>query len=215
MIALAKYRKIYFDTNILDFTRTAELWEDGEKDPNFHESKIKDITKNVIALRYILDLDKEWNLIFGTSRQTEKELIRIFKTKPFKYFSLATTYETLRKLSSKQFERDTRRNKLSKEQEKQLRYKLAQIIKNQGDVEHLVNFANSGWDVFLTLDMKHILNKKRKVKDRLKNIGLDVCSPLDFLADFMQCNDGEEALNLIRTALHGSWAKSYIINNPE
>ena len=31
----------------------------------------------------------------------------------------------------------------------------------------------------------------------------------------MQCNDGEEALNLIRTALHGSWAKSYIINNPE
>jgi len=68
----------------------------------------------------------------------------------------------------------------------------------------------SGWDVFLTLDIKHIL-KRRKI---LSEIGLNVFSPLGFIRSFLSVESGDEALELLKTALHGSWSRHFIIENP-
>jgi hypothetical protein len=202
--------RIYFDTNILYFTKTADFWEEGETDPNFSESVRMNMTKNVIALRYLLDLDKEWNLIFGTSEHTKKE---IMKNRMNMDCYLLGLYDTLRRLSWKRFERDKARNRLPKERRERLQKRLKEIVKDDEDIEHLIEFADSGWDIFLTLDRKHILRKRKE----LRSIGLSVCSPLDFLGDYIYADykKGEEALDLIRTALHGSWATHYIIEKPE
>jgi len=202
--------KIYFDTNIADFAFTAECWEENERDPKFSESKDIDMTKNVIALRYLLDLDKEWNLVFGTSKLMKREIEKIKMCKDYyrqKRPSLETFYDALEQLSSNRFKKDKARNKLSKEKKEWLRKELARIVVDEDDVEHVIEFAESSWDVFLTLDTKHIL-KKRKM---LREIGLNVCSPLEFLRSFLCVNSGEEALNLLRTTLHGSWARRFII----
>lgn len=206
--------KIYLDTNIADFAFTAECWEGNERDPKFSASKDIDMTKNVIALRYLLDLDKEWNLVFGTSKLMKREIEKIKTCKDYyrqKRPSLETFYDTLEHLSSNRFEKDKAKNKLSKEKKEWLRKELTIIVVDEDDVEHLIEFAESNWDVFLTLDTKHIL-KKRKM---LREIGLNVCSPLEFLRSFLCVNSGEEALNLLRTTLHGSWARHFIIEKPK
>lgn len=206
--------KIYFDTNIADFAFTAECWEENERDAKFSESKDIDMTKNVIALRYLLDLDKEWNLVFGTSKLMKKEIEKIRSAKDYyrqKRLSLETFYDTLEQLSSRRFEKDKAKNKLSKEKKEWLRKELTRIVVDKDDVEHLIEFADSGWDVFLTLDTKHILRKR----EMLREIGLNVCGPLEFLISFLGVNNGEEALKLLRTALHGSLGRHFIIEKPK
>jgi len=202
--------KIYFDTNIADFAFTAECWEENGKDAKFSESKDIDMTNNVIALRYLLDLDKEWNLVFGTSKLMKREIEKIRSDKDYyrqKHRSLKRFFDILEQLSSRRFEKDKAKNKLSKEKREWLRKELTRIVVDEDDVEHLIEFAESGWDVFLTLDREHILKKR----EMLREIGLNVCSPLQFLRSFLGVNSGEEALKVLRTALHGSWASNFVI----
>ena len=208
--------RIYFDTNIADFAYTAMCWEQDKNDIKFSESQKIDMFKNVVALRYLLDLDKEWNLIFGTSKLMKKEVDKIRIEKNFDYYaqklpSLKRFYNALEQLSSRRFEEDKAKNKLCKGKKERLRKKLTRIVVDEHDVEHIIEFAESGWDAFLTLDNKHILKKKKD----LKKIGLKVCSPLEFLKSFLGVNTEEEALKLLKTALHGSWARHFIIEKPK
>lgn len=136
---MGEHMKIYFDTNIADFAFTAECWEENERDAKFSESKDIDMTKNVIALRYLLDLDKEWNLVFGTSKLMKKEIEKIRSAKDYyrqKRLSLETFYDTLEQLSSRRFKKDKAKNKLSKEKKEWLRKELTRIVVNKDDVEH-------------------------------------------------------------------------------
>lgn len=207
-----KRMKIYFDTNIADFAFTAECWEENERDVNFSDSRDIDMTKNVIALRYLLDLDKELNLVFGTSKLMKREIEQIKSEKNLDYYaqkrpSLEIFYDTLKWLSSRKFEKDKAKNKLPKEKKEWLRKELTRIVGDEDDVKHLIEFAESGWDVFLTLDAEHILTNR----EMLRKTGLNVCSPLELLRSLLDVNAEEDALRLLRTALHGSWARHFII----
>ena len=172
------------------------------------------MSKNIIALRYLLDLDREWNFVFGTSKLMKREIEKIKSDKDYyrqKRPFLDTFYDTLEQLSSNRFAKDKAKSKLSKEKKEWLRKEFTRIVVDIDDVKHLIEFAESGWDVFLTLDAKHIL-KKRKM---LTEIGLNVCSPSEFLRSFLGVNSGEEAPKLLRTALYGSWARHFIIEKPK
>ena len=188
--------KIYFDTNIADNIFTAILWEEGRKDKKFSYSKHFDMSKNVIALRYLLDLDNQWCLKIGTSPQMKKEIDRIRLTKDFNYYKekypfLSSIYDSL---SENFVQEGIGHSEVSKIDI------IERLVQNPDDVRHLSDFIKSGWDVFLTLDFKHILTCKKD----LEQYEIDVESPLGFLERFLD-------LETLMRILHGSWATNYII----
>ncbi|MDH5447778.1 MAG: hypothetical protein OEY24_01735 [Candidatus Bathyarchaeota archaeon] len=107
---MKEHMKIYFDTNVADFAFTAKCWEENKKDVKFSGSKDIDMTKNILALRYLLDLNIEWNLTFGTSILMKREIEKIRFEDNLRYYAqkhlfLETFYYTLEHLSSRIFEK--------------------------------------------------------------------------------------------------------------
>lgn len=74
------------------------------------------------------------------------------------------------------------------------------------DIDHLIEFRNAKWDVFLTLDWKHLL--RQKVIQKLDQLGIHVCSPLSLLGSFLDFDV------MIRT-LHGAWETEPITSKLE
>jgi predicted nucleic acid-binding protein len=112
----------------------------------------------------------------------------------------------LKRVSSREFERAKRRNVLKPAEESILRKKIAKHVRDSDDVDHLIEFKKSGWDVFLTLDSDHLL--RQRIRRNLKRLGICVCSPLSLLESFTDYN------LMIRT-LHGSWETQPIIFKPK
>ena len=89
-----------------------------------------DIEKNHGALFYLLDRGEEqWKMTFGTSELAKKEIDRIKLEKDPEYYrekvsDLYLAFETLRGLSSDEFEQSKRENGLSNEEETALRASL-------------------------------------------------------------------------------------------
>src|SRR5207249_2593285 len=114
---------IYFDTNILDSIYTLMKWDAGEQDKRFRESTHLDMDRNLQSLFYVLDRGEEqWDMTFGTSQFAKQEIDRIKPENDPEYYKekvpqLYSAFETLRELSSDEFERDKRKNKLFSTQE--------------------------------------------------------------------------------------------------
>jgi hypothetical protein len=201
--------RIYFDTNVLDSVYTLMKWDAAEEDKRSRESTHLDIEKNMASLFYVLDRGEEqWGMTFGTSQFTKEEIDKINPERDPEYYKgkvpeLYLAFETLRELSSDQFEHDKRANKLSDAQEVTLKRALLRSVSDPDDVRHLLEFKNSGWEIFLTLDWEHVLSNR----PALANLGLCVTSPLDVLESILPLE------TMIRT-LHGSWAKKPEVFRP-
>lgn len=204
--------KVYFDTNIIDAVFTLFKWEGGEKDKRYSESKKFDLEKNLIALRYLLDIGEEqWGMTFGTSNFTRREIERIKQEKDPEYYKqklpdLYTTYQLLREISAKEFERDKRAHRLTINEELMLKQRISRLVTDPDDVEHLTLFKTASWDVFLTLDWKHML--RPETRELLNDLGIDIHSPLSLVETFIEFD------TLIRT-LHGSWETRPILSRPK
>ncbi len=201
--------RIYLDTNVLDSVYTLMKWDAGEEDKRSRESTHLDMEKNMASLFYVLDRGEEqWDMNFGTSQFTKEEIDRINPERDPEYYKekvpdLYLAFETFRELSSDQFERDKRANKMPDAQEATLKRALLRRVGDPDDVRHLLEFKNSGWEIFLTIDWEHVLSNRRA----LANLGLCVTSPLDLLESILPLD------TVIRT-LHGSWAKRPKIFRP-
>jgi hypothetical protein len=175
-------------------------WDAGEEDKRFGESKHLDMEKNYVSLFYVLERGEEqWEMTFGTSEEAKREIDKIDPNADPEYYKekvpdLDLAYRTLRDISAEKFERDKRANKLSSVQEALLRKRLLKVVGDPDDVPHLLEFKNSAWDIFLTLDWNHVLRHE----PILARLGVCVASPLDLLEDIIPFE------MLIRT-LHGSW----------
>ncbi len=201
--------RIYFDTNILDSVYTLMKWDVGEEDKRSRESRHLDMERNMASLFYVLDRgEQEWNMTFGTSQFAKQEIDRINPERDPEYYKekvpeLYSAFETLRDLSSDKFERDKRANKSSDAQEITLKGVLLRRVGDPDDVLHLLEFKNSGWEIFLTFDWEHILRNR----PALARLGLCVTSPLDLLESILPLE------TVIRT-LHGSWEKKPEVFRP-
>jgi len=80
---------------------------------------------------------------------------------------------------------------------------LLKTVGDSDDVVHLLEFKNSGWEIFLTLDWEHILRNS----PALDGFGLCVTSPLHLLESILPLH------TVIRT-LHGSWEKKPEVFRP-
>jgi len=142
-----------------------------------------------IALYYLLDLDDQWELEFGSSLIMQEELrsmpIRSIHARE-KKSSMLKTYDLLAE--------KTRFPKLLPVPEDLLR-KVSRALPDRKDVEHVCQVVLGGWDYFITTDFKTILCRA----EHLKSIGIIAISPRVFVEDnFMTLEQ------LVRT-LHGSW----------
>jgi len=215
--------KVYFDTNILDFSFTLLQWEQNKQDKKYTESEKIDFQRNLISLRYILEIGEEqWNMTFGTSKMTKEEVDRIRIDSDQIYYQekkpdLLLFYDTLRKISSKQFEKDKQQNKSKTAEQHTFKEKVRKIIRDEDDVKHIVQFWKSKWDVFLTLDYRHILGKRKY----LEQLGVCVESPLSLLhrvfhPEAHSCGqEGPRDLGMLIRTLHGSWEREPVVSKPK
>jgi len=146
-----------------------------------------------IALYYMLDLDDQWNLTFGTSPVMSREIARmrercnaLVKKKEWLLDFYNMLEEKPKVVAPRLFPRD-------------LISKLERLVpEHRGkdeDVEHLAYAILGRWDAFITTDKKTILAHREK----FRKVGVEVASPLQFLKDAFMPLD-----QLVRT-LHGSW----------
>jgi hypothetical protein len=215
--------KVYFDTNILDYSFTLLQWEENKQDKKYTKSKKTNFERNLISLRYILEIGEEqWNMTFGTSKMTKEEVDRIRIESDRVYYQekkpdLLFFYDTLRKIPSEQFGKDKQQNKSKTAEQQTFMEEVRKIVRDEDDVKHIVQFWKSKWDVFLTLDYQHILRKRKY----LKRLGVCVESPLSLLHRVFHPEDhscGKEDprdLEMLIRTLHGSWEREPIISKPK
>lgn len=143
-----------------------------------------------IALYYLLDLDDQWNLEFGSSPVMFQEASNAWRDKSAlaseKKKFLKITYDLLMEKVHTEMP-----NPIPKE----LFEQVASVLPHRNDIEHVCQVAIGQWDFLITTDFKSILDNK----GRLETLGIHVVSPLSFLeTNFLTLPE------LVRT-LHGSW----------
>src|SRR5262249_48243615 len=155
------------------------------------KAPIRNWLLDYVALYYLLDLDDQWDLTFGTSPIMSREIAQIeercdtlVKKKEWLFDFFHMLEEKPQAIDRKCFPRG-------------LIATFERIIpRHRGkaaDVEHLAYAALGGWDAFITTDRKTILSHAVA----LPQAGLAVVSPLSFLeSTFMPLEQ------LVRT-LHG------------
>ena len=193
--------KLYLDSNIADWAYVIFKADWGEK-IRVKDTKlpIKRKIEQYVCLRYLMDLDDEWDIIFGTSNMMKKENIDDFEkssndTDKLDFLSLF--YELLVNKTQITHIKDLENNGLFK--------RLRGIGIEHKDAIHLAEAKIGQWDYFITLD-DDILKKRNAIKF---TIGLKVRNPSEFIHDFLKYHsiDKEHPMDmgtLIR-ALHGSW----------
>jgi hypothetical protein len=183
--------RLYFDTCILNDFFALLQYELGEKVRNKDiKAPIARWTPEYVALYYILNLDDQWELEFGTSEATLQEIRRFHPNGQIaseKKTFLEEVYHELSQnwqLDSGLFPRELAR-------------RINELFGPGYDSLHLCLAIYNRWDFFLTTDFKTILDNHYAVR-KLESL-IKIQSPLQFL---------EENLlplpTLIRT-LHGSW----------
>lgn len=182
--------RLYFDTSIVNDSFIL-LQTHGEDILHSRDVKwpLEKWILEYIALYYLLDLDDQWELEFGSSPIMQEELrsmpIRSIHERE-KKSSMLKTYDLLTE--------KTRFPKLLPVPEYLLR-KVSKALPDRKDVEHVCQVVLGGWNYFITTDFKTILCRA----EHLKSIGIIAISPRAFVEDnFMTLEQ------LVRT-LHGSW----------
>lgn len=183
--------RLYFDTCILNDFFTLIQYEHGEgmraKDVQVPLSRW---TLEYIALYYLLNLDDEWQLTFGTSETTLNEITNfrpVGRMAQEKRAFLDKVYSAL----SENWESS------SEPVSDAVVTRISNFFGPGYDSTHIGHAIQNRWDFFITTDFKTILDNMIAVREIETDI--KIRSPLQFL---------EENLlpfpTLIRT-LHGSW----------
>lgn len=181
---------LYFDTSIVNDSFVLLQTHGGEI---LHSRDVKWPLENwileYIALYYLLDLDDQWELEFGSSPIMQEELRKMSIHSIYareKKSSMLKIYDLLAE--------NTRFPKLLPVPQHLLK-KVSNALPDRKDVEHVCQVVLGGWDYFITTDFKTILCRA----EHLKSAGINAMSPRAFVEDnFMTLEQ------LVRT-LHGSW----------
>lgn len=190
--------QLYFDTCILNDFFTLIQYESGEKTQT-RNIKLPTTrwTPEYIALYYLLDLDDQWELVFGTSGSTLQEIEKIqpreqavHEKKNFLedvYHELSQNWHIFSEpvVVSKSVERIVHK-----------------YFGPDYDPIHIYRAIQNGWEFFITTDFKTIINEYVDMEKQDKNIldrYIKLRSPLQFLEENLL-----SLPTLIRT-LHGSW----------
>lgn len=196
--------KLYFDSNIADWTYVIFKtdWNEKVKAKDLKGQK-RDVIKNYVCLRYILDLDDEWELVFGTSYMMKKENIDDFKKiedrDDEKIAFLEDFFNSLQKKAQVPQIKDLKCNELVK--------KIRKLGIDEKDAIHLAEATIGKSDYFITMD-NDFINKKNKTKrNKLEDLaGLKIRTPYQFVEEII-------GLKRLVTALHGSWVSEEKILN--
>jgi hypothetical protein len=182
--------RLYFDTCIVNDTFVLIQIHGGNKlHPQDVKCPLDQWILEYIALYYLLDLDDQWELEFGSSHVMREELknmrIRAALARE-KKGTMLQMYDLLEeKIIS--YELLTCPESLLKE--------ISKILPGRKDIEHVCQAVLGRWDYFITTDRGSIL----KHAEQLKPLGIVATSPRAFVEDnFLTLEE------LVRT-LHGSW----------
>lgn len=145
-----------------------------------------------IALYYLLDLDDQWELEFGSSPTMQEELKSMRIRSVLARKKKSTMLQMYGLLAEK-----TLFSELLPVPEHLLK-KVSKVLcdrNDRKDVEHVCQAVLGGWDYFITTDFCSILKRAKQ----LKPLGIIAVSPRAFLEEnFM-------TLEQFVRALHGSW----------
>lgn len=142
-----------------------------------------------IALYYLLDLDDQWELEFGSSPLMQDELKSMSIHSALRREKKSTMLQVYDLLAKKTLFPD-----LLPVPEHLLK-KVSKVLPDREDVEHVCQAIVGGWGYFITTDFHSILAHT----EHLKPIGIIATSPRAFIEDnFMTLEQ------VVRT-LHGSW----------
>jgi len=188
-------KRLYIDTCIANDAFV--LFSTTYRVPPLRQTDLKAPLRNwildYIALYYMLDLDDQWNLTFGTSPVMILEIARMKERSNAldnKKDWLLNFYDMLGKKPKAVDPRLFPRDLISK-----LNHFVPEHRGKDEDVEHLAYAVLGRWDAFITTDQKTILAHREK----LLQVGIEVASPRNFIEDAFMPLD-----QLVRT-LHGSW----------
>lgn len=186
--------RLYFDTCILNDFFALMQYELGEKvRTNDVKSPIHKWTPEYVALYYLLHLDDQWNLTFGTSDTTLQE---IEKFQPHEQIG----YEKKAFLEDVYYELSQNWQLFSEPVSKLIFGKVNSVLGSSYDSVHICRAIQNRWDFFITTDFKTILNNHNAVTELEKLIKLR--SPLQFLEENLL------PLPMLIRTLHGSWTNT-------
>jgi hypothetical protein len=185
--------RIYLDTSVVNDAFVI-LQADGggtirKKDVKY---PLKRWVTQYIALYYLLDLDDQWELEFGTANALKEEIERMAAISSIAEGKKSMMYDMYRLLiqNTHFVEPIPIPDYLYETVRRILPHKKGK----DGDIKHICQALLGNWEFFLTTDFKSIINHT----ESLHSLGITVTSPLDFIENnFMTLEQ------LIRT-LHGS-----------
>jgi len=186
--------RLYLDTTILNDAFVLLQAVAGE---NLHARDFKLPPESwmleYVALFYLLDLDDQWDLEFGTSSVARQEIDAFPERSDHHSHKKASLLELYEQIKTKAVLAEMSPIPIS------LRTRIAAILPahkgKQADMVHICQAILGGWDRFITTDRDSIL----AYADELRDAGIIVASPLSFIeSQFMPMDV------LVRT-LHGSW----------
>jgi len=182
--------RLYFDTCIVNDSFVLLQTHSGDKlRPQDVKWPLERWILDYIALYYLLDLDDQWELEFGSSPVMRNELENMRTRFPIarkKKCAMLQMYDLL-------VEKIIHYELLPVP--KSLLKEVSQVLPDRKDIEHVCQAVLGRWDYFITTDFHSILAHAKK----LKPLGIVAVSPRAFVeGNFLTLEE------LVRT-LHGSW----------
>jgi hypothetical protein len=209
-------RRLYFDTCILNDFFVLMRYEYGKK-VRSRDIKMPALkwTPEYAALYFILNLDDQWELEFGTSEITLQELRRLNPSDQLAQEKMIFLEEVYQKLSQN-WPIDS----------EPVLHELIEVINGLlgpgNDAIHIGLAMQNKWDLFITTDFKTILNKHEAINKLehivlkefgyqgrflpnvtwepiMESFGIKIRSPMQFLNEYFL------PLPTLLKTLHGSW----------
>jgi hypothetical protein len=190
----AQYMRLYLDTTILNDAYVLLQTVVGQ---NVHARDFKLPPESwmleYVALFYLLDLDDQWDLEFGTSLVTQHEIDNIPERSSYHEYKKIWLLDLCEMLGAKVNSIDTSMIPIS------LRARITSILPphrgKRKDVAQICQAILGGWESFVTTDRKSIL----RFADELQDVGIAVATPLTFIEDHFL------PIDVLVGTLHGSW----------
>jgi len=182
--------RLYFDTCIVNDSFVLLQTQSGDKlRPQDVKWPLEQWILEYIALYYLLDLDDQWELKFGSSPVMREELENMRISSALAREKKGTMLQMYDLLAEKilSYELLPVSESLLKE--------VSQILPDRKDIEHVCQALLGRWDYFITTDFYSILAHA----EQLKPLGIIAISPRAFIEDNFLTLE-----KLVRT-LHGSW----------